>query len=98
MFQVLFTTVCLIGVASCRKIVRKPTKDPFHDFIGDPDLEIPEEDDDTVWNELTFHIFQQEMKNLFNFQPPTNFTGNVQTAKITNSVNKNHGKGKFKYT
>lgn len=48
MFQVLFTTVCLIGVASCRKIVRKPTKDPFHDFIGDPDLEIPEEDDDTV--------------------------------------------------
>lgn len=34
----------------------------------------------------------------FQFQPPTNFTGNVQQAKIYSSVNKNHGKGKFKYT
>lgn len=74
---IIIATVCLIGIVSCRKIVRKPTKDPFHDFLGDPDLEIPEQDDDT---------------------PPSNFTGNVQTAKITNSENKNHGTGKFKYT
>lgn len=44
----MFTTVCLIGAVASRKIVRKPTKDPFHDFIGDPDLEIPEEEDDKV--------------------------------------------------
>ncbi|KAJ6640140.1 Larval cuticle protein 9 [Pseudolycoriella hygida] len=74
---IITTVLCLVGVGSCRKIVRKPTKDPFHDFKDDPDLEIPEEDDDT---------------------PPTHFTGNVQKAQITNSENRNHGKGKFKYT
>ncbi|XP_037026555.1 uncharacterized protein LOC119067575 [Bradysia coprophila] len=74
---IIIVTVYLIGIVLCRKIVRKPTKDPFHDFIDDPELEIPDEQDDT---------------------PPSNFTGNVQTAKITNSVNKNHGTGKFKYT
>lgn len=43
-------------MVACRKIVRKPTKDPFHDFTGDPDLEIPEENDDTVRTEFEYRI------------------------------------------
>lgn len=69
--------LCLIAAVSCAKFKSKPKKDPYADFANDPDLEIPEEDED---------------------KPPSDFKGDVQGAKISNFENRNHGKGKFRYT
>lgn len=41
--------LCCVAIVSARKIVFRPTEDPFAVFANDHDVKIPEEDPDKVW-------------------------------------------------
>ena len=82
-----------------KKYVSRTTEDPSAIFADDPDLQLPEEDEDAVRHFLN-HILNFFLNFAFRFcysKPPSDFSGDVMQAKILGLSNRNNGKGKFRY-